>query len=78
LIIYASLSIPILYFAYKHGTRAILGWAYLLIICSLRVIGPALEINSIKNHKSSTGAIVISSIGLSPLLLGSIGVLHEA
>lgn len=72
LAIYAILSIPNIYILFKHGRAGLLGWAYLLIFCSLRVIGGAMDLSG------STSAGLISSVGLSPLLLAASGILHEA
>ncbi|KAJ0423937.1 hypothetical protein BJY00DRAFT_320993 [Aspergillus carlsbadensis] len=73
LAIYAPLSLPILYLLYTHGRHGFLAWAYLLAFCVLRMTGDALAIND----ENNSGAQIISSIGLSPLLLSVEGVLHE-
>ncbi|KAK1244033.1 hypothetical protein MKX08_002171 [Trichoderma sp. CBMAI-0020] len=72
LIIYATLSIPTLYILFKHGRDGLLGWIYLFAFCSLRVIGSAMDLSG------NTSAGIISSVGLSPLLLAASGILHEA
>ncbi|KAL7917648.1 hypothetical protein ACQKWADRAFT_26901 [Trichoderma austrokoningii] len=72
LAIYAILSIPTLYIVFKHGRVGILGWAYLLAFCTLRIVGGILDLSG------STSASIISSVGLSPLLLAAYGILHEA
>ncbi|MCJ1352568.1 MAG: hypothetical protein MMC33_002552 [Icmadophila ericetorum] len=74
LAIYGFLSIPALYVLIVHGRRGLLGWIFLFAFCTLRVVGPALEIT----NPTSSGAAIISSIGLSPLILATNGVLHEA
>ncbi|KAL2821319.1 hypothetical protein BDW59DRAFT_164202 [Aspergillus cavernicola] len=73
LAIFAVFSPPILYLIYRHRRRGFLGWGYLLAFCILRITGGGLSINS-----SSAGAQIISSIGLSPMLLSLDGILHEA
>lgn len=75
-VIYATLSLPTIYVAVKHGfkTIAVLGWAYVFIFCTLRVIGAAMTLSNPK----STGAAIVGNIGLSPLLLAAGGILHEA
>jgi len=75
---FGPLSLPILYLTYAHGLRGLVGWVYLFIFCTLRVIGPAITISNQKKGSTSTAGPVISNIGLSPLLLGAIGILHEA
>jgi hypothetical protein len=73
LAIYISLAFPTVYLIIKHGRQRLLGWLFLFIFCTLRIIGGALAINS-----SSPTANIISSVGLSPLLLAASGILHEA
>lgn len=69
LAIYAALSLPVLYLVVRHSPAGLLGWLYLFAFCTLRIVGGAL---------SSSSASIISSIGLSPLLLAASGILHEA
>lgn len=76
--IYAVLSLPVLYLVWRHGWHGLLGWGYLFVFCTLRVIGPVLQISDDHKGKISTTPIIISSIGLSPLLLATVGILHEA
>ncbi|KAI1488482.1 hypothetical protein F5X96DRAFT_645365 [Biscogniauxia mediterranea] len=76
LTIYILLFIPTIYIAIKHGFRhaAILGWGYLLAFYTIRVVSSALELHD----PASRSAGVVSSIGLSPLLLATGGILHES
>ncbi|KAJ3963179.1 hypothetical protein N0V92_000003 [Colletotrichum tropicale] len=76
LVIFITLSIPTLFVTFKHGVRgwAILGWGYLFIFCSLKIIGSGMALGD----PESSGATIVSSVGLSPLLLALSGVLHEA
>ncbi|KAL6897689.1 hypothetical protein GGI43DRAFT_99484 [Trichoderma evansii] len=72
LAIYATLSIPNIYILFKHGRAGLLGWAYLFAFCTLRIVGGAMDLSG------STSAGIISSVGLSPLLLAAFGILQEA
>ncbi len=74
--IYAVVTIPTLFVTFKHGTRglALVGWVYLFLFCTLKMVGSGLQLGSSQN----SGASIVSSVGLSPLLLGAAGVLHEA
>jgi hypothetical protein len=76
LVIFAILLQPAIYCLFKHGRHGILGWLYLQLFCTVRVVGAALIIH----EKSSTGlaAVIVGSFGLSPLLLSAAGILHEA
>jgi hypothetical protein len=76
--IYGLLALPVIYLVYRHGWHGALGWGYLFIFCTLRVVGPSMQIRDEKEGKSSSTATLISSIGLSPLLLATVGILHEA
>ncbi|KAF9890657.1 hypothetical protein FE257_005788 [Aspergillus nanangensis] len=71
--IYAVLAIPVLYLLVRHRRYGLLGWLFLFLFCTIRIIGGALAINS-----TSVAANIISSVGLSPLLLATSGILHEA
>ncbi|KAL1882533.1 hypothetical protein Plec18167_002949 [Paecilomyces lecythidis] len=73
LVIYVILIIPILYLLVKHGRNGLLGWLFLSFFCVLRIVGGGLAIKS-----SSPAATIISNVGLSPLLLATGGLLHEA
>ncbi|CAG8898776.1 unnamed protein product [Penicillium egyptiacum] len=71
--IYAALAIPVLYLLVRHGRYGFLGWLFLFFFCALRTIGGALAVND-----TSATANIISSVGLSPILLATAGILHEA
>lgn len=72
--IYVILAFPILYLLFKHGRNGFLGWLYLFVFCGLRIISGGL---GVKKSDGATASI-ISNIGLSPLLLATAGILHEA
>ena len=72
--IYGLLSLPTLLILVRHGKRGIIGWFYLFIFETLRIAGCAI----ILSDPQSSGGSIISSIGLSPLLLATLGILHEA
>lgn len=73
LAIYATLSFPVIFILIRHLPAGAVGWGFLLAFCTLRIIGGALSMNSNKPSAS-----IISSVGLSPLLLAASGILHEA
>ncbi|KAI0380483.1 hypothetical protein F5Y04DRAFT_99237 [Hypomontagnella monticulosa] len=76
LIIYITFSLPVIYVAIKHGFKhgAIVGWFFLFAFCTLKIVSSAIEMND----PHSSGAVLVGSIGLSPLLAAFCGVLHEA
>lgn len=79
LVIYAFLVQPVTFVLWKHGRRGILGWLALHSLCGIRIVGSAVQLNAYNNN--STGglaAVILQSVGLSPLMLAAVGVLHEA
>ncbi|KAH8811410.1 hypothetical protein F5884DRAFT_273453 [Xylogone sp. PMI_703] len=78
LIIYAILALPILFITFRHGKAGLLGWFYCFAFCTLRLVGSGMQVSASKKGTTNTTAAIISSIGLSPLLLATGGILHEA
>lgn len=79
LAIYLFLLQPVTYCLWKHGKQGILGWIALHSLCVIRIVGNAVQLNAYNNH--STGGIatlILQSVGLSPLILAAVGILHEA
>ncbi|PYI07754.1 hypothetical protein BO78DRAFT_406290 [Aspergillus sclerotiicarbonarius CBS 121057] len=75
---YAIISLPALYCLVMHGKHGLLGWMYVLAMCGLRIAGNAMALNAAHHNQVNTTAAVINGIGLSPLLMASTGLLHEA
>ncbi|SCO78036.1 uncharacterized protein FRV6_02249 [Fusarium oxysporum] len=75
LAIYIILLQPALYCLFKHGKTGFIGWLYVQIFCVLRIVTSSIGLHE---TNSSTGSIILNSIGLSPLLLAASGILHEA
>ncbi|KAI0145344.1 hypothetical protein GGR57DRAFT_300857 [Xylariaceae sp. FL1272] len=75
LAIYIVLTIPVTYLFIRHWPIGSLGWFYLFAFTTLRIVGGALTTG---DSSPSGGASIISSVGLSPLLLATSGILHEA
>lgn len=68
-----------LYLGYRHGSAGFLGYFYLNLTCGVRIaadIVSLLPANRDATHPTISSAI-LSSIGLSPLLLALSGFLHE-
>ncbi|KAI9640350.1 hypothetical protein NHQ30_011095 [Ciborinia camelliae] len=78
LIVYIILFQPAIYILFKHGRSGILGWISIQVFCLIRVVGSAITLHEEAIHSTSKWSILVNSIGLSPLLLGSMGILHEA
>ena len=79
LAIYAILIQPTLYCLWTHGRRGFLGWFYLQLFSLLRVIGNAVELHAAATPPpQNSHVLLINNIGLSPILLATAGILHEA
>lgn len=78
LAIYLLLITPCAHAFYTHGKHGLVGWFFIVAFCSLRIIGSALQINNEKKNATSEATQIISGVGLSPLILGVLGVLAEA
>lgn len=74
LAIFAAFIIPVIVIFFRHLWTGFLGWIYLIVFCTLLIVGGALAIGS----TVSAGASIVSEVGLSPLLLATFGILHEA
>lgn len=77
LVIYSVLLQPITYVFFRHGLRSWLAWLPLQSLCIVRIVGSGVQLHADETHTSSTGALILNSIGLAPLLLAVLGVLHE-
>ncbi|KAF2004080.1 hypothetical protein P154DRAFT_572532 [Amniculicola lignicola CBS 123094] len=77
-IIYAILIQPISYCTWKHGKPGLLGFMVVLTFCVIRIVGSVLQIGDEKSGTTTTATLVIANIGLSPMILGVAGILHEA
>jgi prolipoprotein diacylglyceryltransferase len=75
LIIYIVLIQPAVYCFIKHGHNGVLGWFYVQVFCVLRIITSGLTVHPDTSSKIAT---ILGGVGLSPLLLASVGLLHEA
>ncbi|KAJ5664592.1 hypothetical protein N7462_011405 [Penicillium macrosclerotiorum] len=76
LVIYIFLSIPASYINLKHGRRGFLGWFYVQLFCALRLVTDVLTIKP--GLASTETTMILSSVGLAPLLFACAGILHEA
>ncbi|KAL4779040.1 hypothetical protein BJX76DRAFT_365650 [Aspergillus varians] len=80
LVIYIPIALVTIFVVFRHGFHKQLGWIYLLIFCVVRVAGAILQILSHKNpddSKEKEWAAILSSVGLSPLILASLGFLKR-
>ncbi|KAJ6025034.1 hypothetical protein N7540_005831 [Penicillium herquei] len=79
IVFYGLAIIPAFFCFVTHGKHGVAGWLYVILMCGLRLVGNGMAYHSL----STTGhpneaAEIISGIGLSPILLAALGILHEA
>ena len=80
LALYAPVSPLALFIAYRHGRHGFLGWFYLNISIAVRIAADIAQLIDNKRSAPATPSLtaaILSSIGLSPLLLAVSGILHE-
>lgn len=77
LVIYLILGPILLYILFKHRLPGLAGWLYLSIFEVLRIVAAGIQIGT-SNQPLGVGGAVVDIIGLSPLILATAGVLHEA
>lgn len=77
LVYYCPTILPLCYCLWTHRRVGLLGWAFLLIYTILQITGSGLTVAAgSRGHPSTTAAIIIG-VGISPLLLGIAGLVHE-
>ncbi|TVY35609.1 hypothetical protein LSUB1_G005103 [Lachnellula subtilissima] len=80
LAVYIPLIITVIFVLIRHGFQKQLGWIYLLIFTIVRTAGAVMELLHLHNTANSTyleWSLILSSVGLSPLLLASLGLLKR-
>ncbi|KAK5128948.1 hypothetical protein LTR85_000281 [Meristemomyces frigidus] len=81
LVYYSLCLFSSVYIALKHGAMKSSGWIFLAIFCLIRIIGSAARIATIINPDAETAytiALITSVLGLSPLLMASLGLIARA
>ena len=80
LVVYLPLIFVAIYVCIRHGFTRQIGWVYLVIFCGLRIAGAVFGIEYAKHPTSRTDATwsaILGAIGLSPLILMTIGLLER-
>ncbi len=65
---------------FRHGFKRQAGWIYLALFCLIRLAGAGFKIAQTHNPTNKTDiewAAILQSVGLSPLLLASMGLLKR-
>jgi hypothetical protein len=80
LCVYIPIFILTIIVVIRHGFQRQLGWIYLAIFCVVRLAGAGFKISSVHNPTSKTDlewSAILQSVGLSPLLMASMGLLKR-
>lgn len=80
LVVYIPIALLAIFVVFRHGFHRQLGWIYLCIFCGIRIGGSIMEILSSKhpdNANDKEWATILQSVGLSPLLLSTLGLLKR-
>ncbi|KAE9378592.1 hypothetical protein N431DRAFT_525255 [Stipitochalara longipes BDJ] len=78
--VYIPVSILTLIVVFRHGFKRQAGWIYLAIFCGIKIAGAGFRITQTHNPTNKTDiewAAILESIGLSPLLLATMGFLKR-
>lgn len=78
LIYYSPALLASIYAVHKHGFSRGSGWIFLTIFSVIRIIGAGAQLATINNSHPDTAetiALITAVLGLSPLLLSTLGIL---
>lgn len=78
--VYSPILLLTFIIVFRHGFKRQSGWIYLAIFCIVRIAGAALKILSAEHPQSiddAEWAVILQSVGLSPLLLATFGLLKR-
>ena len=77
LALYLILAPATLYLSFRHGKHGALGFFYLQVFAVLRIVSDIIFIAQRNDTTYSESAAIVSSVGLSPLILALAGFIHE-
>jgi hypothetical protein len=68
------------YLGYRHGRHGLLGYLYLNVFCVVRIVADIVSLLPANQDatRPQLSTAVLSSVGLSPIMLALIGFIHEA
>lgn len=63
----------------RHGFSRSSGWLYTILLCAVRIIGAICQLLTYHDHSTGliTATVTIDSIGLSPLLFATLGLMSR-
>ncbi|PMD24639.1 hypothetical protein NA56DRAFT_594944 [Hyaloscypha hepaticicola] len=80
LVVYIPVFLLTAIIIFRHGFQKQLGWIYLTIFCVIQIAGAIFEIKREQSPTNKTDiewAEILQSVGLSPLLMASLGLLKR-
>ena len=79
LIFYVPAFFVALWVAFRHGFNRRAGWLFLVILSLVRIVGWSCQLAAQTNPSIGLkeAAIILSSVGLSPLILAMLGLLSR-
>lgn len=79
LIVYIPALIAAIIVCSRHGIHRSSGWIYTIILCVVRIAGAICQLLTINNQSDGLlkATIIIDSIGISPLLLATLGIISR-
>lgn len=80
LIVYIPSLILAIILCCRHGFTRASGWVYTVVLCIARIAGAICQLLTYSNDSTSLlqATLIIDSIGLSPLLLATLGMLSRS
>lgn len=77
-VVYFSLMVfPVLYLVKVYRKPFTLGWPLLVVFLALQITGAAIALNNGRDGPVSITGTIISGVGVSPQLLGTVGIAHR-
>lgn len=77
LIYYTPSILPLAYTLYTHRRTGLAGWTFLLLFTILQATGAGMIVSAGPHGTPSSIAVILVQVGLSPLILGLAGAVHE-
>ncbi|KAI1121819.1 hypothetical protein F5Y10DRAFT_271696 [Nemania abortiva] len=79
LIVYIPALIAAIVVCSRHGIHRASGWIYTVILCMVKIAGAICQLLATSNQSSGllTATIILDSIGISPLLFATLGVISR-
>lgn len=80
IVVYTPALLIAIYLAVRHGFSRSAGWMFLVLFTLVRIIGAGMQIATISspdNVSLYTGYAILQNIGLSPLMLATLGLLSR-